>query len=126
MNELLRIATRRHVRSEKAEERLCDNLMAKLGFTVVRFSQARATNQTLGIPDRRYRNTTIGRAFWWEVKAANGKLSEQQFLFLRGEQGVGDSAGCGTLDDLLEWQKRKFNFGFGEELVLRWSQKGFR
>lgn len=88
------------VRSEKAEERLCDDLVARIAGreAVVRFSQARATNQTPGIPDRRYR--LFGVALWFEIKAENGKLSAAQRDYLRAELACGSAAACGTLEDL--------------------------
>ncbi len=99
---LLAIATAPHVRSEKDEQRLCDDFIARTTIVVpsiVRFSQPRNTMQTLGIPDRRYR--AWGVPFWWECKAENGYLSAEQIEFLRTELHFGALGGVGTLDDLI-------------------------
>lgn len=90
----------RTCRSESAEEQLCDDLVAKIAGTqgVVKFSQAQAAQQTRGISDRRYR--VYGVAFWFEVKAEDGKLTMSQHEFLLQELQHGALACCGTLDDL--------------------------
>jgi hypothetical protein len=44
----------------------------------VRFSQPRATKQTLGIPDRLYLCPRRGLAFWGELKRVGGKATPQQ------------------------------------------------
>ena len=92
-------------RSESAEEALCDDLIARIAGRegVVRLSQRRASNVTLGLPDRRYR--VHGTAFFWEVKTAApaSKLSAAQRDFLRAELSAGCLAGCGTLEDLADY-----------------------
>lgn len=90
----------RGCRSESAEEQLCDDLVAQIAGTqaVVKFSQAQAAQQTRGISDRRYR--VYGTAFWFEVKAEDGKLTMSQHEFLLQELQHGALACCGTLDDL--------------------------
>ncbi len=90
----------RSCRSESAEEQLCDDHVAKIAGTqaVVKFSQAQAAQQTRGISDRRYR--VYGVAFWFEVKAEDGKLTMSQHEFLLQELQHGALACCGTLDDL--------------------------
>ncbi len=90
----------RGCRSESAEEQLCDDLIAQIAGTqaVVKFSQAQAAQQTRGISDRRYR--VYGVAFWFEVKAADGKLTMSQHEFLLQELQHGALACCGTLDEL--------------------------
>lgn len=92
----------RGCRSESAEEQLCDDLIAQIAGTqaVVKFSQAQAAQQTRGISDRRYR--VYGVAFWFEVKAADGKLTMSQHEFLLQELQHGALACCGTLHDLQE------------------------
>jgi hypothetical protein len=84
---------------EKGVEAAIDQLCAKAGCVSVRFSQARATNQTPGIPDRRYyvwrRDTWNLKgpeqrlAFWVEVKAPGGRQSSAQRTF----QGLCELAG---------------------------------
>ncbi len=102
-NEVLAIAQRPHIRSEKHEETACDNFIAKRGGreAVVRFSQPRHTMQTLGIPDRRYR--TAGVVFWWDVKKADGRLRAEQLEFMEREAEYGHLAACGTAEDLVEF-----------------------
>ena len=110
---LLEIATRPHARSEKAEESLCDDFVARGGGRqrVIRFSQPRNTMQTLGTPDRRYR--IAGVAFFWECKAANGKLSEEQIYFLEQELAYGNPVGVGGLDDLVAYHAALLGIPYG-------------
>lgn len=90
----------RTVRSEDAEEQLCDDLIASIAGPsgVVRLSQRRASNITRGVSDRRYR--VYGEAFFFEVKAEDGKLTRTQHEFLLAELAAGALAACGTLEDL--------------------------
>lgn len=110
----LEIATTTHVRSEKDEERLCDAFVARGGGRqrVVRFSQPRNTMQTLGVPDRRYRMS--GVCFFWECKAANGKLSQEQVDFLTQEIEYGCPVGVGTCDDLVKYVNTLLGVPYGE------------
>jgi hypothetical protein len=119
------------VRSEKAEEQLCDDLVARIAGrdAVVRFSQARATMQTLGIPDRRYR--VHGVAFWFEVKAEDGKLTTAQHAFLLAEIECGNVASCGTLDELIRLVEaaRKGHaaaMGCAMAQLAHWVGRGYR
>ena len=66
---------------EKAIQARVDGLCALAGCTPIHFSQARASKQTPGIPDRRYYAPKGGLAFWVEVKAPNGRQSEAQRAF---------------------------------------------
>ncbi len=66
---------------EKQVERNCDRLMDALGWTSIHFSMARATNQTPGIPDRKYYKAN--HTFWLEVKRSGGKQSAYQAEFQR-------------------------------------------
>lgn len=86
----------RDTRSEKQVEAAGDRAMAKLGFSIWRFSQARATMQSPGIPDRRYVNTVWGVAFWWEAKREGGKQSPHQRAFELECNSVGEHYVCGT------------------------------
>jgi hypothetical protein len=90
----------RKCRTEKVEGALCDALVAQLSGRehVVNLSQQRASMLTEGLPDRRYR--AFGVAFWWELKAEDGKLTHAQHAFLLAELTSGAPAGCGTLQDL--------------------------
>ena len=85
--------------TERQEESRCDELIEKLGGDVVRFSQARATHQTYGIPDRRYR--VYGVAFWWEVKLPGAQYYEDQYAFACAEYRAGQIIGVGGFDQLV-------------------------
>lgn len=87
--------------SEKQVEHAGDRLMALHGFTAVRFSQARATQQTPGIPDRRYYHGAWGVALWWEAKRPGGKqrLAQRQFQVL--VEACGEHYVVGDLDALV-------------------------
>jgi hypothetical protein len=136
----------RTCRSETAEEQLCDDLVAKIAGTqaVVKFSQAQAAQQTRGISDRRYR--VYGTAFWFEVKAEDGKLTMSQHEFLLQELQHGALACCGTLDDLRHLLMRlhaAFDAGLGKgrqsrleviddargwclDRIGQWAERGYR
>jgi hypothetical protein len=66
---------------EKAVEARIDQLCALAGCTAIRFSQARATMQTPGVPDRLYFAPEHGLAFWVEAKAPKGRQSTAQATF---------------------------------------------
>lgn len=121
---LLAIAQRPHIRSEKAEEQLCDNFVAAGGGRqrVVRFSQPRNTMQTLGIPDRRYR--IAGLCFWWECKAENGRLSDEQVFFLEAELEYGNPVGVGTLEDLMRYHNALLGIPYGTARAVLACQLG--
>ena len=121
---VLELALAPHVRSERAEEQLCDSLIGRLGGAIIRFSQPRNTMQTLGIPDRRYR--LRGRCWWWELKKADGKLSSEQRDFLVAELAYGERVGVGTLEDLLEFldaMKLNLEAAFGRDLIEKYRHK---
>ena len=67
--------------SEKTVEAAVDRLCALAGCEAVRFSQARATQQSPGIPDRLYYPPVPHRPFWVEVKAEGGRQSKAQVAF---------------------------------------------
>ncbi len=66
---------------EKHVEHAVDGLLVPCGFRVVRFSQTRASKQTLGIPDRRYVHRQMAFAMWWEVKRPGYRQSKDQWGF---------------------------------------------
>lgn len=71
-------------RLEKAEEHAVDKLYRAMGCTVYRLSQARASKQTPGLPDRWVVHTGTNRAWWHEVKRpVGGKQSPAQKAFQR-------------------------------------------
>lgn len=90
----------RTVRSEDDEEQLCDIYVGTIAGpeAVVRLSQRRASHVHLGLPDRRYR--IFGLSFFFEVKAADGKMSVDQHRFLLAELSSGALACVGTLETL--------------------------
>ena len=123
---VLEIARGQYTRSEKEEERRCDDLILGAGGEAVHFSQARASKQTPGIPDRRYR--VRGVAFWWEVKAEDGQLTRDQYHFLMRERHAGCLGGCGTSEDLVKVLTCKPG-DIPLELiasVVQWATRGFR
>ena len=66
---------------EKNVEAAIDRLLGSCGWRIIRFSQARASNQTAGIPDRRYVHRQLGIALWFEAKRPGGKWSDEQQKF---------------------------------------------
>ena len=98
---------------EKQVEQLGDRLMAVLGFTAIRFSQARATMQTPGIPDRRYYSPERRSAVWWEAKTEIGRQSAFQRAFQALVEAVGEEYVVGTDEALTDWAVGK---GFVERL----------
>ena len=98
-------------RLEKAIEHDGDVMMQKAGFTVIRFSQARKTKQTPGIPDRRYyrrpRANSSALIVWWEAKSSSGKQSAHQKAFQAMAESCGEAYVCGTDDVLIGWLRTK-------------------
>lgn len=102
---------------EKAVEHAGDRLMRAHGFTVIRFSQPRATKQTAGIPDRRYyrppriveregarfMDSLHGYALWWEAKTSEGKQSPAQKVFQELVEACGETYLVGTDAVLCEY-----------------------
>jgi hypothetical protein len=116
------IATPLPERSERDEERACDDLVRLLGGkeAVVQRSPPHKFMGTRGIPDRRYR--LFGVAFDFEVKKPGGELSYYQIEYRRAERACGCLAACGTLQDLLrcvEWLREAKRNGWtqGGDLV---------
>lgn len=116
-----------------------DLFMGSLGFTVIRFSQARATMQTPGIPDRRYyrpprektsrqnalgpTNATAdipregGLSLWWEAKREGGKQSPFQRAFQELCEACGETYLVGTDSVLHDWAVAR---GLVERLPNGW------
>jgi len=86
--------------SEKDVERQCDSLMAQLGWVAIRFSQARASHQTEGIPDRRYYHAGRRLALWFEAKAPNGRQRPAQKQFQKMCESCGEVYVLGGVDEL--------------------------
>lgn len=104
---------RRTIDREKLVEHRGDQLMRAHGFTVIRFSQARKTMQTPGIPDRRYyrpgrvdnvlAGPSRGLAPWWEAKAEDGEQSPAQREFQELVEACGETYLLGTDAVLRVW-----------------------
>jgi hypothetical protein len=83
---------------EKQVEGECDKLVTLMGWSVVRFSQARASRQTPGIPDRKYYKGS--RTFWFECKAEGGKQRPEQKAFQEMCEEAGELYVLGGLEEL--------------------------
>jgi hypothetical protein len=105
------------VATEKDVESACDRLMAAIGWTAVRFSQARATMQTPGIPTGNITaarhdqpDTILPRAvesFWFECKRDGGKQSRYQRDFQEMCETAGEHYVLGGLAELTTWLERR-------------------
>lgn len=87
--------------------------MTALGFTAIRFSQARPTMQTPGIPDRLYISPERRSAVWWEAKTQIGRPSAYQVAMAALFASVGWEYVLGTDEALTDWAVGK---GFAERL----------
>lgn len=89
---------------EKAVEAKIDDLCRTAGCVAIRFSQARASRQSPGIPDRRYYHPAPPRlAFWVEAKAPNGRQSPAQRTFQALCDLCGDIYVLGGYREVLEF-----------------------
>lgn len=88
---------------EKDEERFCDSLVTAIGFTIVRISQPRATNQTRGIADRLYVHDLRRVHLWFEIKRPRGGTwSPDQQAFKALVEIGGMQYGVGARNDLID------------------------
>lgn len=105
---------RRAVRvPEKAEQAHGIQLLQSLGATVYKLGGARrrgdyqGTMQTEGLPDvfgfLPVRGSTRRIAFWWECKAAGGRVRPEQRVFLELCADADLVHILGTFDDLIAW-----------------------
>ena len=85
---------------EKHVEHAGDQLMAALGFEIVRLSQSRASRQTPGIPDRKYYHIGHGLTLWWEAKRPGGRQSHCQMTFQLMVESCGEYYALGGVDKL--------------------------
>jgi len=74
---------------EKGVEHAVDQALLQFGFDVTRLSQARASKQTPGIPDRYARHPRWGLRVWIEVKAGTNTLSRHQKAWHTAERAAG-------------------------------------
>jgi len=80
-----------------------DQLMELHGFRSIHFSQARATQQTPGIPDRKYYHRARRLTCWWEAKAECGEQSEEQRKFQLDAEACGETYLLGGVNVLAHW-----------------------
>ena len=94
-------------RLEKQIEHEGDVLMQKRGFEVIRFSHPGKTQQTPGIPDRRYyrrpRSDSPALVVWVEYKSAHGRQRPGQRLFQELAEACGESYVLGGIEKLTDW-----------------------
>jgi hypothetical protein len=96
---------------EKEEGAQCDDLMSKLGWRTVSFSQPFKATQTKGISDRRYYppewNPHGHVPFWHEQKRIKGKTNKETKKGQAAFQALVESAGepyvRGGLKELAEY-----------------------
>lgn len=88
---------------EDKEETAGDRFMGDLGYISIHFSQARASNQTPGIPDRKYYHVERRETLWWEAKAADGKQRKAQRVFQVMAERCGEVYVLGTAAVLAAW-----------------------
>lgn len=82
--------------------KLCDDFAIKTGWTVQRLEQRRASRIAEGLPDRRYVIKGLARV-WVELKAPNGRLTQDQYQFICDELATGGLAVC--IDDVQVFAK---------------------
>jgi hypothetical protein len=116
------------VRESEVEKR-CDERAEAYGYRVVRLSQRRRSRVHAGLPDRRYQGKR--GAFWFEVKPADGQLSDKQFAFLIAELEAGCLASCGGVLELGELlstlvKEPRNALGVCRKHIQCWAAKGFR
>jgi hypothetical protein len=88
---------------ERQEEALGDRMMVSFGFERWALSQARATQQTLGWPDRLYIHATRPLAVYWEAKRVGGRPRPAQLAFAAHCQRLGWHHVLGPSDALADW-----------------------
>lgn len=107
-NSVAHVAEREWVPLEKTEEQWGDDLMARHGYFTVRLSQARETNQTPGIPDRKYYHEGWGHTVWWEAKRQKrARTSQAQYDFERRARACGEEYVRGPFSALEAYMKQR-------------------
>lgn len=114
---------------ETDQEALIDDLVEKHDGEVIRLSQRRASNVTVGISDRQY--YIFDRHVVFEVKAEDGRLTHDQYHKLALHHRSGGIACCGTINDmrvLIPAVRRSLEEGraLGWRLIELWAARGFR
>ena len=114
---------------EREVETQCDRLIEQLGGKVVRYSQPRATKQTAGIADREYYVHHARIRF--EVKAPDGKLSQEQAALLALEYDAGGIVCVGGVQELKHVcialrQDRAHARDLGHLFLTLWVARGLR
>lgn len=82
-------------RTEAEVGRMCDQLAELMGWKVERYEQTRNTRIHKGLPDRRYVKPGVS-AVWVELKKPKGKLTVEQYGWLKSEL---DSDGLAVVID---------------------------
>lgn len=114
---------------ESAVAAQCDSLVrSMLGEVTVR-SQPQRVLASAGQADRRYH--VLGCGIEWELKAADGKLTQQQFDLLDREYRTNGVAGCGGVEELSHVltalrHSRSHGRALGWLFVTLWAARGFR
>jgi hypothetical protein len=115
------------VPTEKQVEHMGDRLMVTMGWEAVRFSQARATQQSPGIPDRKYYHRELGVTLWWEAKRPGGKQRPAQRAFQRMAEACGEVYVLGGVEELAVAARELMRLGRRRPLVfalpLAWDRR---
>lgn len=133
-NEVLALARKRHIRAEKDETKLGDDNAVRCGFAVITLSQPQRAMMTPGVPDRRYRHRAKRLTLWFEWKAEDGQLTQDQHRFLLAELEAGELAACGVLEDFSRVLIALFRAGAThaeslktcQQVVDKWAARGYR
>lgn len=115
---------------EREIERLCDQLVTRMGGRVVRHSVPGQALVTAGIPDREY---FVGsERIRMELKADDEKLTEEQAALLYADHHARGLVCCGGLEELrlllvvLKRAGREEAQALGLRFVQLWAARGFR
>jgi len=89
--------------SESDELRDIRQLCKALGLEMDVYSDYRKSRLEPGHPDRRVYVRRKKLAFWWEGKATDGKLSDDQVKWLERAAACGDLCGWGGYSDFYDF-----------------------
>lgn len=115
---LLEIVRSPVVPTEKQVEAMGDRLMEQMGWRSIHFSQARASRQTPGIPDRKYYHRALGVTLWWEAKKPGGKQRPAQREFQQDAEACGEVYVLGGVEELALTARELMRVGRHRPLVL--------
>lgn len=131
-------AQERREASEKDVQRACDELVRTVAgghaWVVVQTNPPHRMMQSKGVPDRRYR--AFGTCFFFELKAPDGKLSQEQHDFLIAELDHECLAACGGVAELkkvleaIRADRGKLRSAVAIQtcraIIGAWAERGFR